>query len=311
MPVFFVMCPSLKKTFLYFCRLIFTNMKTRIAIIGYGNIGKAVEQAVLAAEDMQLAGIYHHNDNLDDIEADVAALCTPTREVPAFAEKLLRRGICTVDSFDIHGQIYDLRAQLTPIAQKHGTVSVIAAGWDPGSDSVVRALLTAIAPKGITYTNFGPGRSMGHTVAAKAIPGVKDALSMTIPLGTGIHRRMVYVELEDGADFATVEKLLLADDYFAHDETHVIPVPSVDALNNVAHGVHLVRSGVSGDTHNQRFEFNMEINNPALTGQVLVAVARAAMRIKKESRYGAYTLIEIPPISLLPGNTENNIRNLV
>ena len=194
-------------------------MKTRIAIIGYGNIGKAVEQAVQAADDMQLVGVYHHNDNLDTIEADVAALCTPTREVPAFAEKLLRRGISTVDSFDIHGQIYDLRKQLTPMAQANKAVSIIAAGWDPGSDSMVRALLTAIAPKGITYTNFGPGRSMGHTVAAKAIPGVKNALSMTIPLGTGIHRRMVYIELEEGADFATVEKLLLQDDYFAHDET--------------------------------------------------------------------------------------------
>ncbi len=286
-------------------------MKTRIAIIGYGNIGKAVEQAVMAAEDMQLSGIYHHSDNLDSIEADVAALCTPTREVPAFAEKLLNRGICTVDSFDIHGQIYDLRKQLTPLAQANKAVSVIAAGWDPGSDSVVRALLTAIAPKGITYTNFGPGRSMGHTVAAKAIPGVKDALSMTIPLGTGIHRRMVYIELEDGADFATVEKLLLADDYFAHDETHVIPVPSVDVLNNVAHGVHLERSGVSGDTHNQRFEFNMTINNPALTGQVLVAVSRAAVRMRNEQRYGAYTMIEIPPIYMLPGDEEQLIRALV
>ena len=286
-------------------------MQTRIAIIGYGNIGKAVEQAVLAAEDMQLVGIFHHNDNLDNIEADVVALCTPTREVPAFAEKLLKRGICTVDSFDIHGQIYDLRKQLMPIAKEHKAVSVIAAGWDPGSDSMVRALLTAIAPKGITYTNFGPGRSMGHTVAAKAIPGVKDALSMTIPLGTGIHRRMVYIELEDGADFATVEKLLLADDYFAHDETHVIPVPSIDVLNNVAHGVHLERNGVSGDTHNQRFEFNMTINNPALTGQVLVAVARSAMRMKAEQRFGACTMIEIPPIYMLPGNEETLIRSLV
>ena len=286
-------------------------MKTRIAIIGYGNIGKAVEQAVLAAEDMQLVGIYHHNDNLDNIDADVAALCTPTREVPGFAEKLLQRGISTVDSYDIHGQIYDLRKQLTPIANEHKAVSVIAAGWDPGSDSMVRALLTAIAPKGITYTNFGPGRSMGHTVAAKAIPGVKNALSMTIPLGTGIHRRMVYIELEDGADFATVEKLLLADDYFAHDETHVIPIPSVDALNNVAHGVHLVRDGVSGETHNQRFEFNMTINNPALTGQVLVAVARAAMRMKAEQRFGAFTMIEIPPIYMLTGDEEALIRSLV
>ena len=286
-------------------------MQTKIAIIGYGNIGKAVEQAVLAADDMQLAGIYHHNDNLDALDADVAALCTPTREVPAFAEKLLRKGISTVDSFDIHGQIFDLRKSLTPIAKEHGAVSVIAAGWDPGSDSVVRALLLALAPKGITYTNFGPGRSMGHTVAAKAIPGVKDALSMTIPLGTGIHRRMVYVELETGADFATVEKLLLQDDYFAHDETHVIPVPSIDALNNVAHGVHLTRSGVSGDTHNQRFEFDMEINNPALTGQVLVSCARAAMRMKAEQRYGTFTMIEIPPIYLLPGDEEQLIRSLV
>ena len=115
----------------------------------------------------------------------------------------------------------------------------------------------------------------------------------------------------DGADFKTVEKLLLQDDYFAHDETHVIQVPSVKSLNNVAHGVHLVRSGVSGTTHNQRFEFNMTINNPALTGQVMIACARAAHRLKEESRYGAYTLIEIPPISLLTGNTESNIRNLV
>lgn len=286
-------------------------MKTRIAIIGYGNIGKAVEQAVLAADDMQLAGIYHHNDNLDALDADVAALCTPTREVPAFAETLLRKGISTVDSFDIHGQIFDLRKRLAPIAKEQQAVSIIAAGWDPGSDSMVRALLLALAPKGITYTNFGPGRSMGHTVAAKAIPGVKNALSMTIPLGTGIHRRMVYIELADGADFATVEKLLLQDDYFAHDETHVIPVPSIDALNNVAHGVHLTRSGVSGDTHNQRFEFDMEINNPALTGQVLVSCARAAVRMKAEQRHGAFTMIEIPPIYLLPGSEEQLIRSLV
>jgi diaminopimelate dehydrogenase len=286
-------------------------MKTKIAIIGYGNIGKAVEQAVLAADDMQLAGIYHHNDNLDALDADVAALCTPTREVPGFAEKMLRKGISTVDSFDIHGQIFDLRSRLMPVAKEHQAVSIIAAGWDPGSDSVVRALLQALAPKGITYTNFGPGRSMGHTVAAKAIPGVKNALSMTIPLGTGIHRRMVYVELADGADFATVEKLLLQDDYFAHDETHVIPVPSIDVLNNVAHGVNLTRSGVSGDTHNQRFEFNMDINNPALTGQVLVSCARAAMRMKAENRHGAFTMIEIPPIYLLPGSEETLIRSLV
>lgn len=286
-------------------------MQTRIAIIGYGNVGKAVEQAVNAAEDMQLVGVFHHNDNFDNLEADVAMLCTPTREVPSFADKLLQKGICTVDSFDIHGQIFDLRKQLMPVAKDHKAVSVISAGWDPGSDSVVRALLMALAPKGLTYTNFGPGRSMGHTVAVKAIKGVKDALSMTIPLGTGVHRRMVYIELEEGADFATVEKAIKQDDYFAHDETHVMQVDSVDALNNVAHGVNLVRSGVSGETHNQRFEFNMEINNPALTGQVMVSCARAAVRMRAEERYGAYTMIELPPIYMLPGDEETLIRGLV
>ena len=163
----------------------------KVAILGYGNIGRAAEQAILAAPDMELAGIYHHNDNLDNIQADVVLLCTPTREVEGFAQKLLQQGICTVDSFDIHNQRYPLRQSLMSVAQTNKAVSVISAGWDPGSDSVVRALLLALAPQGITYTNFGPGRSMGHTVAAKAIPGVKDALSMTIPLGTGVHRRMV------------------------------------------------------------------------------------------------------------------------
>ncbi len=286
-------------------------MKTKVAIIGYGNIGRAVEQALLAADDMELVGIFHHNDDMNAVQADVAVLCTPTREVPDFAEKLLARGISTVDSFDIHTQIVELRRRLMPQAKEHKAVSIIAAGWDPGSDSVVRALLQAIAPKGLTYTNFGPGRSMGHTVAAKAIAGVKDALSMTIPLGSGVHRRMVYVVLEDGADFATVEKNLLADDYFAHDETHVVQVPSIDELNNVAHGVNLVRSGVSGTTHNQRFEFNMAINNPALTGQVLVACARAAARLVAAQRYGAYTMIEIAPIDLLPGEAESWVGKLV
>lgn len=283
----------------------------RVAILGYGNIGRAAEAAVNAAPDMELAGIYHHNDSLDDMQADVALVCTPTREVEVFAKRLIEKGICTVDSFDIHTQIYALRQSLTAVNKANNAVSIISAGWDPGSDSVVRALLLAMAPKGITYTNFGPGRSMGHTVAAKAIDGVKDALSMTIPLGTGVHRRMVYVELEDGANVKEVEQRLLNDDYFVHDETHMIVVDSVDALNNVAHGVNMVRDGVSGDTHNQRFAFNMTINNPALTGQVMASCARAAVRLQREGRYGAYTMIEVPPIYLLAGDEESLIRSLV
>lgn len=283
----------------------------KVAILGYGNIGRAAEEAVKAAPDMELAGVYHHNDCLDCMDADVALVCTPTREVQKFATVLAARGICTVDSFDIHGQIWNLRSAMDAVCKAGKAASVISAGWDPGSDSMIRAILLALAPKGLTYTNFGPGRSMGHTVAAKSKPGVKNALSMTIPLGTGIHRRMVYIELEQGADFKTVEAAILADDYFAHDETHVIAVDSVDALNNVAHGVNLVRNGVSGETHNQRFEFNMTINNPALTGQVMVSCARAAMRLKERGEYGAKTMIELAPIDLLAGDTESLVKALV
>ena len=230
-------------------------------------------------------------------KVDVAILATPTRLCEEYAKKYLAMGINTVDSFDIHTSILDYRAALMPLAKANKAVAVIAAGWDPGSDSIVRVLMESLAPRGLTYTNFGPGRSMGHSVCARSKEGVKDALSMTIPTGEGIHRRMVYVELEEGASLEKVTEAIKTDPYFAHDETHVIPVESVDALNDVAHGVNLVRNGVSGKTHNQYFEFDMKINNPALTAQVLVNVARASLK----QQPGCYTTIEIRYALRRPG----------
>lgn len=297
--------------------------KIRVAIVGYGNIGQYTLQALQAAPDMEIAGVVRRRGaenkpaSLNDYQVvsdirelghvDVAILATPTRSVQQYALEMLSMGINTVDSFDIHTQIVDLRKTLDQAAKEHGAVSIISAGWDPGSDSVVRTLMESLAPSGITYTNFGPGRSMGHSVAVRAIEGVRDALSVTIPLGTGIHRRMVYVELEDGADFQTVKQAILTDPYFVNDETHVNQVPCVADINDVGHGVNLVRKGVSGQTHNQHFEFNMSINNPALTAQVLVNVARATMK----QQPGAYTMIEIPVIDYLPGDREEIIRHLV
>ena len=297
--------------------------KIRVAVVGYGNIGRYALQALQVASDTEIAGVVRRNGDenkpaeladyavVKDIKelgkVDVAILATPTRSVEKFALEMLAQGINTVDSFDIHTKIVDLRRSLDAAAKKNGAVSIIAAGWDPGSDSVVRTLMESLAPRGISYTNFGPGRSMGHSVAVRAIAGVRDALSVTIPLGTGIHRRMVYVELEEGADFKTVEKAIKADPYFVNDETHVSQVPCVADINDVGHGVNLVRKGVSGQTHNQLFEFNMKINNPALTAQVLVNVARATMK----QQPGAYTMIEIPVIDYLPGDREEIIRHLV
>ena len=297
--------------------------KIRAAVVGYGNIGHYALEALEAAKDFEVAGIVRRQGDkdkplvlspyevVDDIaklkNVDVAILATPTRSCPQYAEHIVALGINTVDSFDIHTSILDYRTKQMEHCKKAGKVSVIAAGWDPGSDSVVRVLMESLAPKGISYTNFGPGMSMGHSVCVRSKEGVKNALSVTIPLGEGIHRRMVYVELEDGAKLDDVTKAIKADPYFAHDETHVFAVASVDDLRDMGHGVHLIRKGVSGKTQNQRIEFNMSINNPALTGQILVNCARATMRLTP----GCYTMPEIPVIDYLPASREEVINTLV
>ena len=297
--------------------------KIRAAVVGYGNIGKYTIQALEAAPDFEIAGVVRRNGAADkpaelapyevvkDIkelkDVDVAILATPTRSCEEYAKQILPLGINTVDSFDIHTNIRGYRERLMAINKETNTVSVIAAGWDPGSDSIVRTLMQSLAPKGLSYTNFGPGMSMGHSVCVRSKAGVKNALSMTIPLGEGIHRRMVYVELEDGFTLEQVAKDIKADPYFANDETHVFQVESVDDVRDMGHGVNLVRKGVSGQTQNQRLEFNMQINNPALTGQVLVNVARASMRLQP----ACYTMIEIPVIDMLPGDRADLIEHLV
>ena len=297
--------------------------KIRAAVVGYGNIGKFTVEALEAAPDFEIAGIVRRNgaaakpaelaqyDVVKDItelkDVDVAILATPTRSCEEYASKILPLGIKTGDSYDIHTGIAKYRQNLMKLCKEHGRVAVISAGWDPGSDSIVRTLLESLAPKGITYTNFGPGMSMGHSVCVRSKKGVKDALSLTVPKGEGIHRRMVYVELEDGASLEEVTKAVKEDPYFASDETYVIQVPSVDMVKDMGHGVNLVRKGVSGKTQNQRFEFDMSINNPALTAQVLVNVARASMR----QQPGCYTMIELPVVDLLPGDRDEWVAHLV
>lgn len=297
----------------------------RIAIVGFGNVGRAAYDALQNAPDMMLQCVVEAQDvpdmppevrerwvkDIADIRThgpvDAAILCLPSRQCPQAAETLLGRGVHTVDAYDIHTEIWETRCRLDEVAKRHGKTGVIAAGWDPGSDSIVRAMMEAMAPRGLSYTDFGPGMSMGHTVAAKAVEGVRNALSMTMPAGAGVHRRMVYVQLEPDASPEAVTEKIKADPYFAHDETHVIPVEDVGALMDMGHGVEITRKGVSGKAHNQHLAFQMKINNPALTGQILVSAARAVV---KQSP-GCYTMIEIPPIDMLPGDRQGLIERLV
>ena len=309
------------------------NMTTpiRVAIHGLGNIGRQAIQCVETAQDMQCIGIIRspasigtkQNDlrgvpefsSLDDLlktngKPDVVIICGPSRNVPADAERYLAAGINTVDSFDIHDQIPELVAKLDALALAANRCAIVSAGWDPGSDSVFRAMFEAMTPVGTTFTNFGRGRSMGHSVAARAISGVSDATSITIPIGGGRHSRLVYILPEAGAKADQIEKDLAADPYFSHDPLEVRFVKTaaeLEATMDSSHGVVLERIGASGLTSNQRLCFEMRIDNPALTAQVMTSAARAATRLSP----GCKTLIDIPPVAMLPGDRMGHVARLV
>lgn len=302
-----------------------------VAVHSLGNIGRHVIQCLETAPDMECLGVVRTPSSIGKDPIDlrglpefpsldalakakgkpkVAILCSPSRLVPEFAAGYLAAGVSTVDSFDIHSEITGLVDKLDAEARKSGAVAVTAAGWDPGTDSVLRALFEAMAPSGTTFTNFGRGRSMGHSVAARAVNGVADAVSITIPMGGGRHSRLVYVLPKPYATQKGIEAALKADPYFAHDPLEVRIVASQEELAAVmdsSHGVLLERTGASGLTSNQRLSFDMRIDNPALTAQVLVSSARAATRMAP----GAYTLIDVPPVVLLPGDRIANIKRLV
>ncbi len=305
--------------------------KIQVALVGFGNVGWMALESLVNEPDMELAGIVEikniqeiksslnpYNcckfgntkvvENISELgKVDVALICAPSRKVKDLVVHYLSLGINTVDSFDIHSEIPELRRFIDPIAKQNNAVSIISAGWDPGIDSVIRGWFLAMAPKGITTTNYGPGMSMGHTCAVKAIEGVKNALSITVPAGMGIHRRMVYVELEPDARFEEVEQAIKNDPYFIKDRTYVFQVENIENLIDMGHGVVMERKGVSGETHNQYFRFEMRINNPALTAQVMVSAARATMKQKP----GCYTMIEVPVIDFLYGELEDFVAKIV
>lgn len=303
----------------------------KAAVHGLGNIGRHVIDCVSVAPDIKCLGVvrraaslgknpldlkgYKDFASIDDLIAekgavDVVILCGPSRSVPEDATYYLGKGIRTVDSFDIHDGIPALVKQLDPIAKKNKTACIVSAGWDPGTDSAMRVFFEAMAPAGTTFTNFGRGRSMGHSVAARSLKGVADATSITIPIGGGRHSRLVYVLCEKGASFADIKKSLAADPYFSHDPLDVREVKSPEEMALVAdnsHGVLMERIGASGTVSNQRLSFDMRIDNPALTAQVLVSCARAVTRMGE----GCHTLIDVPPVHLLPGDRMDHIARLV
>lgn len=300
--------------------------KIRVAIVGFGHVGRGVMDALIGSPDMELAGIVvlpHHlettkeevknipivdNGIVELGKLDVAILAINSRKVAEIAPIYLKQGINTIDAYDVHGESFiKLHKEMDKTAKKYGVVSIISAGWDPGSDSMARAILEINAPKGITYVNFGPGMSMGHTVAVKAIEGIDNAISLTIPKGVGMHKRLVYVSLKKGYDLENVSCKIKEDPYFINDEVHVFEVNNIGDLIDMGHAVKIERKGVSGKSHNQRMEYTLSVDNPAVTGQVLVAAARASIKQKP----GCYSVLEIPLIDFLYGEKKELLSRLI
>ena len=310
-------------------------MPIKAAVMGLGNIGRYAIEALEIQPDFTCVGVIRRKESLGkdahdlrgvpeyaslaDLEAvsgkpDVVLLCAPSRKIPEVAGDLLGKGYNTVDSFDIHDRIVETIGLLETQAVKGKAVAITAAGWDPGTDSVMRALFEAMAPVGVTFTNFGRGRSMGHSVAARAIAGVADATSITIPLGGGRHSRLVYVVLEEGATFEAVKAAIQADPYFSHDPLDVRQVtkdecPAWRSLPRRADGARrrfrAHRQPAFHVRHAHR-QPGFDRSGPRVQRRALIPV-----RLAQSGRSGAYTLIDVPPVLLLPGERIDNIGRLV
>lgn len=292
--------------------------KISVAIVGWGNVGRGCKRAIEESPDMVLTGIVRRSTSIKaDLEelagirvvsdikklpqVDVVLLCVPSREVLEKVKEYHQMGYSTVDSYDEHHRIINVRREMDISAKTNRCVSMLGCGWDPGTDSSVRALMKVAGFTGLTTTTFGGkegGRSMGHTVQAKAFKGVKNALALTLANGRGKQKRRVYIELEKGANIKDIEKELLQDSYFNADPTEVIAVESIDPYNTLHHSVEIERTGMQV---NQKY--TLEGNNPELTANIMTACARACVIAKQKGEYGAYTFIERPMTDYLAGAT--------
>ncbi len=291
--------------------------KINVAIIGWGNVGRGCKRALQESKDMRLVGVvrrpaslYKNKEELQDTvvvsdvselknKPDVLLLCIPSREVPAKVKMYQDMGYCTVDSYDEHENIPSFRREADISAKATNTVSVISAGWDPGTDSVVRTLMKIVSMTGRTTTTFGGekgGRSMGHTAAVKAIEGVVDAVALTLANGRGNQKRRVYVQADKKENEARIEKAIKTDAYFVNDPTEVLFVKDINKYNTLHHEGEVERTA---QEVNQKY--TVEGVNPEFTANVMVSSARAAINAKNKDRFGAYTLLELPLITFLPG----------
>ncbi|MCL2100868.1 MAG: diaminopimelate dehydrogenase [Fibromonadales bacterium] len=293
--------------------------KINIAISSFGNVGRAIlktHQEHVAKfgkkHDINIVGIIRRNASgglLDKIpvvsdvrslkvKPDVIICAAPSGHVKKDVKKFLSLGISTVDCYDSHAKIIAVREELSKLAIKNSAVSIFATGWDPGFDSIQRALFAQLSPIGETLTTFGPGRSMGHTTEVKDIKGVKDAVSLTLPGNKpGMQKRQVYV-VADKLEQKRIESEIKKHPYFVKDPTEVKFVPSIAKYDTDKHQGHLLNCD-----KDVRVEVTLSGVNPIMTANMMYAAARAAYRAFLNKEFGCFTVVERSPLDFVQGST--------
>lgn len=314
-----------------------------IGILGYGNLGRGVEKAVLKNPDMNLCAIFTRRNpsdlkinskaqvvSVDDIEnwkdkIDVLILCGGSAtDLPVQTPKYAKM-FNVVDSFDTHAKIPEHFANVDKSAKENNKTAIISVGWDPGLFSLNRLYANAILPDGNDYTFWGKGVSQGHSDAIRRIEGVLDAKQYTIPVDSALeavrtgknpelstrekHTRECFVVLKDGANAKRVEEeIKTMPNYFADYDTtvHFISKEELDKNHSgIPHGGFVLRSGKTSDGVNHIIEYSLKLDsNPEFTSSVLVSYARAILRLNKEGVYGCKTVFDIAPAYLSTKTSE-------
>ena len=310
-----------------------------VAIYGYGNLGRGVEDAIARSGDMRLVAVFTRRDPkslrvqtpglqvlpMEQLDAmtkqlDVLILCGGSatdlpKMTPALAAK------CNVvDSFDNHSRIPEHIAKVHEAAKAAGKMAVVSCGWDPGLFSLARIYAQAALPRGESYTFWGPGLSQGHSDAVRRIPGVVDARQYTVPVEAALeqvrsgrapqlttrqkHTRHCYVVAEEGADLEEITRTICQmPGYFADYDTTVTFITSEEMARDhstMPHGGFVIRSGITGENTRHTIEYSLKLeSNPQFTASILVACARAAVRMQQRGESGCATIAEIRPCDLL------------
>lgn len=324
------------------------DKKIKIAICGYGNLGKGVEKEIVKSEDMELLAIFSRRDSLEiasdvpvvnmkDIEKwidkiDVVIMCGGSAtdlpvQVPAVAKMFN-----TVDSFDTHAKIPEYFKTVNEGAVSSNKTSLISGGWDPGMFSVMRTYANAIMDQGTTYTFWGKGVSQGHSDAIRRVAGVKNAIQYTIPIEEAMervrngenpelttadkHLRECFVVAEDGADKTAIEnEIKTMPNYFSDYNTvvHFISEEELKANHSkMSHGGFVIHSAETGNGNKQIMEYSLKLDsNPEFTASALIALARATYRMNKAGQYGAKTILDVPPAMMSKKSAEELRKDLL